>query len=95
MPIPSSVLFFCVLLLFVYPSTYDAASRQLQSTQSTNHVILNPGTVFPSGESQDGNVIETCLPKGPRHQSAPSHYINVRPLGYSSMCSTESHGARP
>ncbi|KAI3421682.1 uncharacterized protein J3R85_012043 [Psidium guajava] len=37
-----------------------------------------------------GKQLTNCMPKGSRHSSAPSRFVNYEPLGSSSRCSTPS-----
>ncbi|KAE8037787.1 hypothetical protein FH972_010349 [Carpinus fangiana] len=41
-----------------------------------------------------GREVKGCLPKGYRHSSAPSRYVNYRTLG-SPECSSGGHSAKP
>ncbi|KAE7997007.1 hypothetical protein FH972_001682 [Carpinus fangiana] len=71
-------------------SRVAAATRPLESNPP-NYVPLKPK--IPShGEFGKRGAVNACLPKGIRHSSAPSRYINYRPLG-STMCSPANHVA--
>ncbi|KAF8021582.1 hypothetical protein BT93_G1894 [Corymbia citriodora subsp. variegata] len=47
------------------------------------------------GGGGGGRGIESCLPKGLRHNSAPSRYVNYQPLGSSSACSSSNDTKSP
>lgn len=38
-----------------------------------------------------GREVKSCLPKGLRHSSAPSHYVNYHPLGSAGCSSSRRH----
>ncbi|CAI9296147.1 unnamed protein product [Lactuca saligna] len=62
-----------------------AAMRPL-GEKGGEYVTYKPKTsVINQGQGVDG-----CLPKGIRHSSGPSRYINYRTLGLPSACSTNA-----
>lgn len=68
-----------------------AAARRLLGSNSPNYASLKPKISSHGGFDKRG-VVNACLPKGIRHSSAPSRYINYHPLG-STMCSPANHVA--
>ncbi|KAK9064085.1 hypothetical protein SSX86_017957 [Deinandra increscens subsp. villosa] len=60
-----------------------AATRPLEE-KGEEYVMYKPKT---SGTNK-GQGINGCLPKGLRHSSGPSRYINYQTLGSTGVCST-------
>ncbi|KAL4575230.1 hypothetical protein LXL04_022072 [Taraxacum kok-saghyz] len=68
-----------------------AAMRPLMEEKGGEYVTYKPKT----GESNQGQGVEGCLPKGIRHSSGPSRYINYQTLGMPSSCSTNEPEPKP
>ncbi|KAL8538658.1 hypothetical protein ACS0TY_000609 [Phlomoides rotata] len=64
------------------------ASRPLGS-KSEDYTTFTPKIITKKHRFR-GEEVEGCLPKGRRHSSAPSRYINDQPLG-STVCSSMDH----
>ncbi|KAI3517223.1 hypothetical protein L1887_16436 [Cichorium endivia] len=60
-----------------------AAMRPLEE-KGGEYVAYKPKT----GMANQGQGVDGCLPKGIRHSSGPSRYINYQPLGLPRACST-------
>lgn len=72
-------------------------ARPLESSRYGDYVTMKPK---PSDGGQGGHGfhsrdVESCLPKGFRHSSAPSRYVNYHTLGSTTMCSSNDHVAKP
>lgn len=80
-----AILIFALLLLFMGASF---ASRPLGS-KTEDYTMFKP-KIMKEKHKLGGKEVEDCLPKGRRHSSAPSRYINYQPLG-SIMCSSMDH----
>lgn len=79
------ILIFALQILFVGESF---ASRPLGS-KSEDYTTFKP-KVVKEKKGFGGKQVEGCMPKGRRHSSAPSRYINYQPLD-SVMCSPVNH----
>ncbi|KAI6676544.1 hypothetical protein NL676_037340 [Syzygium grande] len=97
-----ALLFFLFLLSYptLFVTTSMATMRPLKPLPP-GYASFDPkrsstnGGSFSSGGGGQGRGIESCLPKGLRHTSAPSRYINYQPLGSSSACSPSSDANNP
>ena len=67
------------------------AMRLLMEEKGGEYVTYKPKT----GETNQGQGVEGCLPKGIRHSSGPSRYINYQTLGLPSSCSTNAPEPKP
>ncbi|GFQ06903.1 hypothetical protein PHJA_002834300 [Phtheirospermum japonicum] len=81
-PFLMAILTFILLIMFMGGAS---ASRPL-GTENGDYTMYKPKFTKEKG----GKDLENCLPKGRRHSSAPSRYINYQPLG-STMCSSRDH----
>lgn len=82
------VLFYIFLFFFSPRTSFVCASRPLLESNKPGHPSFN--TIYTSGSEQGafrGGMMNDCLPKGFRFNSAPSRYINNHALG-STLCST-------
>ncbi|KAI8030669.1 hypothetical protein LOK49_LG01G00488 [Camellia lanceoleosa] len=75
-------------------SRVAVATRPLESKSHQDYVqAFKPNR----GDGQRGfgsGEVESCLPKGLRHSSAPSRYTNYHTFG-STVCSTGKHNTSP
>ncbi|KAJ4979062.1 hypothetical protein NE237_009842 [Protea cynaroides] len=100
---PSILLVFLFLILLVLSPPDDdiiktsslkvALATRLLAPKSQNYMNLQPKPdhkkhVFHGGE------IKNCMPKGIRHSSAPSRYVNNHILG-STLCDSDKHYVKP
>ncbi|CAK9133518.1 unnamed protein product [Ilex paraguariensis] len=70
-----------------------AAAMRPLGPNSGETVAFKPQTKHGHGAFQ-GPDVETCLPKGFHHSSAPSRYINYHTLG-STTCSSSKDMKKP
>lgn len=85
---PPVILIFALLIMFASESF---ALRPL-GLKSEDYTTFEP-KVVKENHGFGSKQVEGCLPKGRRHSSAPSRYINYQPLD-SSMCSPMNHKAK-
>ncbi|KAL1553217.1 hypothetical protein AAHA92_13919 [Salvia divinorum] len=70
--------FLMFILIFALLVLFAGASRPLGS-KSEDYMTFKP-KVMKGGHRLGGKQAEGCMPKGRRHSSAPSRYINYQPL---------------
>lgn len=93
----STTFFVILIILFLLNpplllmSRVAAATSRPLGSNPPNYVSLKPTRSHGGFAKQ---VVDACLPKGFRHSSAPSRYINYQPLG-STICSPAKHVAKP
>ncbi|PIN11058.1 hypothetical protein CDL12_16338 [Handroanthus impetiginosus] len=85
LPFFMAIVIIALLILFLGDCS---ASRPLAPKQE-DYTMFKPKIMKGFG----GTGVEDCLPKGRRHSSAPSRYINYQPLG-STICSSIDHQAK-
>lgn len=73
------------------PSAPSTVTRPLFSSEVETYVM--PQLDHKQKVFQLGREVKGCLPKGSRHNSAPSRFVNFKPLG-SSGCS-KMHSGKP
>lgn len=90
---------FYLILMFSSCSDVAMAGRSIPSSvpstmrpASVDYVKMNPQVnhkheVFKEKETKG------CMPKGPKHSSAPSRYVNYQTLG--SSCASKTHSGKP
>ncbi|KAI6669417.1 hypothetical protein NL676_004302 [Syzygium grande] len=72
-------------MLTSVPSTMIPLFPDSQGYKTMKHPFYHKGT-----RAFGGKQLRNCMPKGFRHSSAPSRYVNYEPLGSSKWCSTPS-----
>ncbi|KAI3523393.1 hypothetical protein L1887_01474 [Cichorium endivia] len=85
-----------IYLLIVSPQQVASAGRgykhaSVPSSIAIKTVSLEPtvqGFVTQKRPFFHGKEVSGCMPKGRRHSSAPSRYVNNQPLFHSLGCST-------
>ncbi|KAL1532159.1 hypothetical protein AAHA92_32205 [Salvia divinorum] len=87
---PSPPIFLMAILIFALLVLFVGASRPL-GTKSEDYTMFKP-KVIEGKHGLGGKQVGGCMPKGRRHSSAPSRYINYQPLD-SLMCSPLNHQA--
>ncbi|KAJ7947858.1 Maintenance of mitochondrial morphology protein like [Quillaja saponaria] len=75
------------------PSAPSTITRPLVSEQAETYVTIKPQLEHKQNVFQ-GREVKDCLPKGLRHSSAPSRFVNYHELG-SGGCSSEMHSKKP
>ncbi|KAI4304693.1 hypothetical protein MLD38_040168 [Melastoma candidum] len=71
------------------PSTARPPVDLHTHNSSPGFVTMDPSADNKRGRSFGGREVKNCLPKGFRHTSAPSRFVNYEPLGSSARCSPE------
>lgn len=84
----SPPIFLMVILIFALLVLFVEGSRPLGS-KLEDYTMFRP-KVIEGKHRLGGKQVEGCMPKGRRHSSAPSRYINYQPLD-SLMCSPLNH----
>ncbi|KAK8641577.1 hypothetical protein V6N13_010973 [Hibiscus sabdariffa] len=83
-------------VLFMFSSSWGVAmgGRYIPSSvpstmrpASVDYVKINPQLLLK--HKHKVNQVKACMPKGLRHSSAPSRYVNYQTLG--SSCATKPH----
>ncbi|XVF20289.1 hypothetical protein REPUB_Repub11eG0185200 [Reevesia pubescens] len=91
-----------LLLMFSSSSDVAMAGRDIPSSvpstmrpASVDYVKMNPTVVKNHNKHPVFNEKEVkgCMPKGSKHSSAPSRYVNYQTLG--SACATKPHSEKP
>ncbi|KAK3422281.1 hypothetical protein EUGRSUZ_G02861 [Eucalyptus grandis] len=85
-----ALLFFLFLFLLSCPTlfvTTSMATMRPLKPAPPGYTSFDPKRSSTSVSGDGSQGVESCLPKGLRHTSAPSRYINYQPLGSSSACS--------
>jgi len=71
------------------PSAPSTVTRPLVSSEVENYV--KPQLINHKQKALQGREVKGCLPKGSRHNSAPSRFVNYKTLG-SGGCSRMHSG---
>lgn len=81
-------MFFYVLLLLSSLESYSMAGRIIPSSVpstmrplSEDYVKMKPIAINKGKAIFHGKDLKDCMPKGYRHASAPSRFVNLYPLG--------------
>ncbi|XVE59050.1 hypothetical protein DITRI_Ditri05aG0013800 [Diplodiscus trichospermus] len=84
--------------MFSSSSNFAMAGRDIPSSvpstmrpASVDYVKMNPEKLNHKHEVFNEKETKGCMPKGSKHSSAPSRYVNFQTLG--SSCATKSHSA--
>ncbi|KAL7109743.1 hypothetical protein ACP275_06G194700 [Erythranthe tilingii] len=86
----STPIFFIVILIFalLFLSMGAASASRTLGAKTEAYTTFKPN-ITKEKNGFVGKQFEGCLPKGRRHSSAPSRYINDQPLG-STLCSSSN-----
>ncbi|KAG5515568.1 hypothetical protein RHGRI_036571 [Rhododendron griersonianum] len=71
------------------PLDVTMASRHEPSSSAEEYVTMKPLIMDHKKQLFRGREVNGCMPKGFRHSSAPSRYVNYQTMG-SLGCSTSS-----
>lgn len=72
------------------PSSVPSTMRPV----SVDYVKMNPQVLNNHKEEVfHEKQVKGCMPKGSKHSSAPSRYVNFQTLG--SACATKPHSQKP
>lgn len=63
------------------PSAPSTVTRPLVSSSSEAETYVKPEMNHKERSVFQGREVKGCLPKGFRHDSAPSRFVNYKPLG--------------
>ncbi|KAL7148573.1 hypothetical protein ABFS83_06G187800 [Erythranthe nasuta] len=83
-------IFFIVILIFalLFLSMGAASASRILGAKTEDYTTFKP-KITKEKHGFGGKQVEGCLPRGRRHSSAPSRYINDQPLG-STLCSSSN-----
>ncbi|KAB2595959.1 hypothetical protein D8674_031409 [Pyrus ussuriensis x Pyrus communis] len=102
------VMLYLFLILLAPPPTIIQRSvegRVVAAIRPLDSIPSNPSSYVPPKVPYDikghdapnglgSHIVESCLPKGVRRSSAPSHYVNDHTFG-SELCSSSKGKNRP
>ncbi|GMI92048.1 hypothetical protein HRI_002874100 [Hibiscus trionum] len=87
------IIFMCVFFMFSSSWGVAMGGRYIASSvpstmrpASLDYVKINPQVLLNHNHDKE---VKGCMPKGFRHSSAPSRYVNYQTLG--SSCATKPH----
>ncbi|GLT65807.1 hypothetical protein SLA2020_382160 [Shorea laevis] len=93
--------FFCLLFFFstmadarIIPSSAPSTIVRPLVSDAKDFATIKPPRFRHKHPVFQGTEVKNCLPKGFRHSSAPSRFVNYHTLG-SPECSSDSHSTKP